>query len=191
MTRSSGQFGADGWLIGARRAPSPNADERPAGMTVDLVVIHAMSLPPEQYGTGDPERLFTNTLDFDAHPFFDELRALRVSAHFLIARDGVMTQFVSTDARAWHAGVSAFAGRTKCNDFSIGIELEGCDADSFTGVQYARLGELIGAVRLRYPDVTSDRIVGHSDIAPGRKTDPGPHFDWGQLRALIDGQHAH
>ena len=186
MTRGFGQFDAEGWLLGAKRARSPNADARPVGTIVDLVVIHAMSLPPEQYGTGDPERLFTNTLDFDAHPFFDALRDLRVSAHFLIARDGAITQFVSTDCRAWHAGVSAFAGRTQCNDFSIGIELEGCDTDSFEAAQYAQLRELVGAVRLRYPDVTSDRIVGHSDIAPGRKTDPGPHFDWDQLRAPID-----
>jgi N-acetyl-anhydromuramoyl-L-alanine amidase len=185
MTSSAGQFGADGWLSGAKRAPSPNADVRPSGVVVDLIVVHAISLPPARYGTGDPERLFTNTLDFDAHPFFDGLRDLHVSAHFLIARDGVMTQFVSTERRAWHAGVSAFAGRTRCNDFSVGIELEGCDADIFTAAQYARLGSLIGAIQVRYPSVTPARVVGHSDIAPGRKTDPGPYFDWGRLRALL------
>lgn len=172
----------DGWVKDVARLPSPNADVRPDGVAVDLVVIHAISLPPGHYGSGDAHRLFTNSLDYDAHPFYDALRTLRVSAHFLLARDGALTQFVPTVARAWHAGVSEFDGRPRCNDFSVGIELEGCDTEPFTDIQYARLRALIGAIQSRHPAVTSSRIVGHSDIAPGRKTDPGPHFDWQRLR---------
>jgi len=183
VTTTVGQFDADGWLAGVVHVASPNADERLGDFNVDLIVVHAISLPPGEYGSGDPLRFFTNTLDCSAHPFYEALRELRVSAHFLIERDGTTTQFVSTDRRAWHAGVSVYAGRPRCNDFSVGIELEGCDTDAFTPVQYAQLGWLVDALQRRYPAVTSERIAGHSDIAPGRKTDPGPLFDWAQVRA--------
>ncbi|MDR3298859.1 MAG: 1,6-anhydro-N-acetylmuramyl-L-alanine amidase AmpD [Candidatus Accumulibacter sp.] len=169
---------ANGWFAGARRVPSPNCDERPDGQTASLIVIHAISLPPTQFGGDDIERLFTNTLDPDAHPYFARVHALRVSAHFLIRRDGELIQFVSCDRRAWHAGISRWQGRQACNDFSIGIELEGCDELPFEDIQYARLIELIGRARARYPVVA---LAGHADIAPDRKTDPGPCFAWQRL----------
>lgn len=168
----------DGWLDGVCRVPSPNCDDRPEGEAVSLIVIHAISLPPSQFGGGDIERLFTNTLDPGAHPYFAGIRALRVSAHFLIRRDGEVIQFVSCDRRAWHAGVSRWQGRERCNDFSIGIELEGCDELPFEDVQYARLVGLIGRIRAHYPVVA---LAGHADIAPARKTDPGPCFAWRRL----------
>lgn len=149
-------------------------------MPVDLIVIHAISLPPGEFGGDAIERLFTNTLDPALHPYYRQIHRLRVSAHFLIRRDGAMVQFVSCERRAWHAGVSSWRERERCNDFSVGIELEGCDTLPFEAAQYERLATLIVAVEQRYP---ISHIVGHADIAPGRKTDPGPHFDWPRLRA--------
>lgn len=168
----------DGWLETACRIESPNHDARPDGALVDLVVVHAISLPPGEFGGEAITRLFTNRLDPAGHPYFAAIAALRVSAHFLIRRDGDLIQYVSCARRAWHAGESAWNGRTRCNDFSIGIELEGCDEQAFTDAQYLRLGSLLGALRERYPIAD---VVGHSDIAPGRKTDPGPRFDWSRL----------
>lgn len=172
-------FNADGWCEQAQHKPSSNCDARPDGIAIDLLVIHNISLPPGQFGGSQIVDLFTNCLDCDAHPYFDQLRTLRVSAHFLIRRDGSLLQFVSCSDRAWHAGVSSFRGRERCNDFSIGIELEGTDFEPFEAVQYETLAALTVALFTRYPltDVT-----GHEHIAPGRKTDPGPHFDWPRYR---------
>lgn len=173
------QIGDDGWLIeGARRCASPNFDARPAGETVRLAVVHAISLPPDEFGGPGVEQLFTNCLDPQAHPYYAEIAHLRVSAHFFIRRNGEVIQFVSTLDRAWHAGQSCWEGRERCNDFSVGIELEGCDAQPFEPTQYARLRELIVALRARHP---VEGVAGHCDIAPGRKTDPGPCFDWSEL----------
>ena len=170
----------DGWLRGGgRRCPSPNFDARPAGQVVDMVVIHAISLPPEQFGGPGVEQLFSNALDPAEHPYYAEIAGLRVSAHFFIRRDGELLQFVSTRERAWHAGASHWRGRERCNDFSVGIELEGSDTQPFTPAQYAQLKALLKALRRRHP---LRDIVGHADIAPGRKTDPGPCFDWRRLR---------
>jgi AmpD protein len=169
----------DGWSAGARRLPSPNFDMRPPGTAIDLLVIHNISLPPGQFGGPYIASLFTNTLDHDAHPYFEQLRPLRVSAHFLITRAGELLQFVSADARAWHAGVSLFDGRERCNDFSIGIELEGSDFVPFEPAQYRCLATLTQALMRRYPLVS---VLGHEHIAPGRKTDPGPCFDWAAYR---------
>jgi len=166
---------ANGWCAGARHLPSPNFDQRPAGSAIDLLVIHNISLPPGQFGGPYIASLFTNTLDHDAHPYFNQLRPLRVSAHFLILRTGELVQFVSADARAWHAGVSLFDGRERCNDFSIGVELEGSDFVPFEPAQYRCLAALTQALLRRYPLVS---VAGHEHIAPGRKTDPGPCFDW-------------
>lgn len=172
-------LGADGWLATARRVPSPNHDERSADCAIDMVVIHNISLPPGVFGGADIERLFTNTLDPDAHPFYPGIRNLRVSAHFLLRRDGELVQFVSCNHRAWHAGVSCWQGRERCNDFSIGIELEGSDYVPYTEEQYAGLNLLLQALCDRYP---VRHLVGHNDIAPQRKTDPGPYFDWRRMR---------
>jgi len=160
---------------GIRHAPSPNHDARPAGADVSLLVIHNISLPPGQFGGPYIEQLFTNRLDTRAHPWFARLAGLRVSAHFLIRRSGAIVQFVATDKRAWHAGVSCYAGRTRCNDFSIGIELEGTDTLPYTDAQYATLAALTRLLRTRHPLATAR---GHVHIAPGRKTDPGTAFDW-------------
>ena len=165
----------DGWLVGGHRVASPNCDKRPVPGAIELIVIHAISLPPDSFGGEDVDRLFTNTLNTSAHPFFKSLVDLRVSAHFLVARDGRVTQYVSCLERAWHAGVSAWRGKSRCNDYSIGIELEGSDTQAFSDRQYAVLGALVDALRVRYP--VRD-VVGHAHIAPGRKTDPGPYFDW-------------
>ncbi|MDR0576980.1 MAG: 1,6-anhydro-N-acetylmuramyl-L-alanine amidase AmpD [Candidatus Accumulibacter sp.] len=167
-----------GWLGGVRRVPSPNCDERPGGEAASLIVIHAISLPPARFGGGDIERLFTNALDPRAHPYFAGICSLRVSAHFLIRRDGEIIQFVSCDRRAWHAGISCWRGRPRCNDFSIGIELEGCDDQPFEDIQYDRLIGLIERLREHYPIAA---LAGHADIAPERKTDPGPCFAWQRL----------
>ncbi|MBW7903586.1 MAG: 1,6-anhydro-N-acetylmuramyl-L-alanine amidase AmpD [Rhodocyclaceae bacterium] len=172
---------AGGWLAAVRREPSPNRDARPAGEAPTLLVVHAISLPPDAFGSDDILDLFANRLRVERHPYFAGLRDLRVSAHFLIRRDGELIQFVSCDERAWHAGVSCWRGRERCNDFSIGVELEGCDARPFEDVQYVRLRELADVLRRHYPLA---EIVGHSDIAPGRKTDPGPCFDWTRLASL-------
>ena len=171
-----------GCLSGADFIASPNCDERPSGMEVCLVVVHAISLPPGEFGGPGVEQLFTNRLDPAAHPYYADVHALRVSAHFFIRRDGRVIQFVPCDKRAWHAGVSSWQGRERCNDFSIGIELEGCDALPFDDAQYRRLADLIDALACRYP---VRGVVGHADVAPGRKTDPGPHFDWPRLRASL------
>ncbi|MBI3140273.1 MAG: 1,6-anhydro-N-acetylmuramyl-L-alanine amidase AmpD [Rhodocyclales bacterium] len=173
---------ADSWLPGARRVPSPNCDERPEGAQVGLIVVHAISLPPGEFGGDAIERLFTNRLDPGAHPYYREIHLLRVSAHFLIRRDGEPVQFVPCRLRAWHAGASSWRGRECCNDFSVGIELEGCDDQPFEPAQYQALARLVGALRRAYP---IEDIVGHADIAPGRKTDPGPCFDWARLRTLL------
>jgi N-acetyl-anhydromuramoyl-L-alanine amidase len=171
-----------GWLHPARHLPSPNCDARPPGVEVDLLVLHGLSLPPGEHGGPYIDQLFCNCLDVDAHPDFGGLRDLRVSAHLLIRREGDITQYVPFDLRAWHAGVSEHQGRRACNDFSIGIELEGSDETPYTGQQYARLGAVAAVLMAEYPRITPERIVGHSDIAPGRKSDPGPAFDWGRLR---------
>ena len=173
---------AEGWLTGLRRVLSPNCDERPAGQIVRLIVVHAISLPPGEFGGDGIERLFANTLDPGAHPYYREIRSLRVSAHFLIRRDGDVVQFVPCSLRAWHAGTSNWRGTECCNDFSIGIELEGCDVLPFEPLQYAALAKLVRILQQHYP---IEDIVGHADIAPGRKTDPGPHFDWAHLHRLL------
>ena len=177
-----GLWDAAGWLHEARRVDSPNFDARPVGETVRLLVIHAISLPPNQFGGGEVEAFFTNQLQTAAHPFFEQIATLKVSAHFYIQRTGALTQFVSADQRAWHAGVSMWQGRERCNDFSIGVELEGCDTCGFTKAQYQRLAKLAAVLQTRYP---IEAIKGHADIAPGRKTDPGPFFDWLRLRRLL------
>ena len=171
----------DGWAEGARRVPSPNFDARPDDVAVSLLVVHAISLPPRVFSGDCVERFFLNALEASEHPYFTGLNGVRVSAHFFIRRDGELVQFVSCRDRAWHAGVSTWQGRSRCNDFSIGIELEGSDDQGFEAAQYAALIALIDALRARYP--VRD-IVGHSDIAPGRKTDPGPHFEWSRLDGL-------
>ncbi|MEF8700112.1 MAG: 1,6-anhydro-N-acetylmuramyl-L-alanine amidase AmpD [Candidatus Accumulibacter sp. UW20] len=169
---------ADGWLDGVRRVESPNCDERPPGESVSLIVVHAISLPPGQFGGEAIIHLFTNRLDPAAHPYFAQISGLQVSAHFLVRRDGELIQFVACRQRAWHAGQSSWQGRSRCNDFSLGIELEGCDELPFDEAQYACLADLLGRLRAQYP---IEAVVGHSDIAPGRKTDPGPCFDWRRL----------
>jgi len=170
-----------GWLApaaGVLRRPSPNHDERPGGEDPSLLVIHNISLPPGVFQGDAVIEFFQNRLDFTAHPWFENIRDLRVSAHFLVRRDGTIVQFVPTTLRAWHAGVSTFRGRERCNDFSIGIELEGTDTLPYTDAQYARLEALAAAVRARHP---IQWVQGHEHIAPGRKTDPGPAFDWGRF----------
>lgn len=174
-----------GRLREARWVPSPNRDARPSGTEVDLLVIHGISLPPGELGGPWIERLFQNRLDWEAHPYFATIRGLRVSAHLLIRRDGELIQLVDFAERAWHAGVSSFEGRGACNDYSIGIELEGTDTAPYTDAQYQVLAQTVRELMLRFPALGPERIVGHSDIAPGRKTDPGPAFDWARLKALI------
>ena len=173
-----------GWLSGARHLPSPHQNGRPNG-EVSLLVVHGISLPPGEFGGPWIGDLFLGRLDPEAHPYFAGIASLQVSAHCLIRRDGELVQFVSFDERAWHAGVSEFAGRTACNDFSIGIELEGTDELPFEDAQYQALTELTRALLCAYPDMSVERICGHSDIAPGRKTDPGPCFDWARLRDAL------
>ncbi len=173
-----------GWVASALRVPSPNRDARPPGTEVTLAVVHGISLPPGEFGGNGIVELFTNRLDATAHPYFATIAALRVSAHFLIRRRGGLLQFVSCADRAWHAGQSSWHGRDRCNDFSIGIELEGADDVRYTGAQYVRLARLLRGLRRHYPIVD---VAGHSDIAPGRKTDPGPGFDWSRLARLLAG----
>jgi len=175
----------DGWLINARQVVSPNCDGRPADAEINLIVVHGISLPPGQYGGPYIDQLFSNTLDSSIDPFFDEIKELRVSAHVLIGRDGGLTQYVSFDQRAWHAGQSCFDGCEGCNDFSIGIELEGCDDQPYEAGQYQSLALLLHLLMQHYPAITPERICGHSDIAPGRKTDPGPAFDWALLQQML------
>jgi N-acetyl-anhydromuramoyl-L-alanine amidase len=168
-----------GWYGFARRLESPNFGLRPDQALIDLVVVHAISLPPGDYGNHNVQRLFTNQLDWDAHPYFQSIRGLQVSAHFFISRTGELWQFVSCDARAWHAGQSSYRGRSNCNDDSIGIELEGLDGNSFEAPQYETLSALCAALMAQYPIA---HIAGHEHIAPGRKGDPGPGFDWPLLQ---------
>ena len=182
MTRAAECLDADGLLPGAAYLASPNCDPRPPETPVVLIVVHAISLPPGQFGGDAIERLFTNRLDPAAHPYYQSIHCLKVSAHFLIRRDGALIQFVPCAQRAWHAGASEWRGRRGCNDFSLGIELEGCDELPFESVQYAVLARLIRVLRRSY---AIEAVVGHADIAPGRKTDPGPHFDWPHLRRLL------
>jgi AmpD protein len=174
-----------GLLCGARQVESPNCDERPAGAEPELIVIHGISLPPGQYGGPWIDALFTNTLDPDAHPYFAGIHQLRVSAHLLIRRDGEVVQYVPFHRRAWHAGVSHYAGCERCNDFSVGIELEGSDDEPYEPVQYVRLADIITALERAYPHLSRERLVGHSDIAPGRKSDPGPAFLWQILHSRL------
>jgi len=170
-----------GWLVGVRQCPSPHVDDRPDGMSVDLLVVHAISLPPGQFGGDDVLNLFMGSLDVDAHPFYAQLSGVRVSAHVFIQRDGTCVQFVPFHRRAWHAGVSRFGSREQCNHFSIGIELEGTETSAFTAAQYACLRALIAALRTAYESLQRAPVVGHSDIAPLRKQDPGLGFDWSRL----------
>jgi AmpD protein len=174
-----------GLVRGARQLQSPNCDARPADCVPELIVIHGISLPPGQFEGPWIDQFFTNTLDVDAHPYFLEISDLRVSSHLLIRRNGELVQYVSLLQRAWHAGQSCFDGREQCNDFSIGIELEGVDELPYESVQYAVLADLISALRCAWPSLETAPLVGHSDIAPDRKTDPGPAFDWGQLNGLL------
>ncbi|WP_225375339.1 1,6-anhydro-N-acetylmuramyl-L-alanine amidase AmpD [Klebsiella pneumoniae] len=174
----------EGWLVGARRVPSPHHDCRPDEETPSLLVVHNISLPPGEFGGPWIDALFTGTLDPHAHPFFAEISHLRVSAHCLIRRDGEIVQYVPFDKRAWHAGVSCYQGRERCNDFSIGIELEGTDTLAYTDAQYRQLAAVTDLLIALYPAI-AENIAGHSDIAPVRKTDPGPAFDWIKYRALL------
>ena len=174
-----------GLLKGARFVQSPNHSVRPQGEVIDLLVIHNISLPPGEYGTGCVDGLFCNQLDYDAHPFFKELTELRVSAHLLIDRSGAVTQYVPFDRKAWHAGQSHFCGRENCNEFSIGIELEGTDDEPYEETQYRRLAEVVTLLRDAVPSLAEAPVVGHADIAPLRKTDPGPAFDWQYFRSLL------
>lgn len=170
-----------GWLQGAQRLPSPNFGPRPAQACIDLVVVHSISLPPGEYGGDAVAALFTNTLDWDAHPYYQQIRGLEVSAHFFIRRNGSLCQFVSCDERAWHAGRSHWRGRENCNDDSIGVELEGLEGETFEPAQYAALAQLCQALAQRYPIA---HIAGHEHVAPGRKQDPGSGFDWARLQKL-------
>jgi AmpD protein len=172
-------------MRGARQVASPNHDARPPGVEADLIVVHGISLPPGDFGGPWIDRLFTNCLPLDKHPYFAEIGALRVSSHLVVARDGGLTQFVRFSDRAWHAGESSYNGRDACNDFSIGVELEGVDTVPYEAAQYATLAAVVAALCQAYPRLSADRLVGHSDIAPGRKTDPGPAFDWPRARAAI------
>lgn len=181
---NTGEFSIDpssGLLAPARFVESPNRDLRPEGADVELVVIHGISLPPGDFGSNAIEAFFTNTLDFGAHPYFEEIRGLEVSAHLLVRRTGEVIQFVRLNERAWHAGQSCYRGQERCNDFSIGIELEGEDNTPYDDRQYAVLTEVLQSIVAAYPKVDGECIVAHSDIAPGRKTDPGPAFDWQRL----------
>jgi len=176
---------ATGLLREARQLPSPNQDDRPPGAEIDLVVVHGISLPPGELGGPWIDRLFSNQLPTDgpdAHPYFREIAHLRVSAHLLIRRGGELVQYVSVHRRAWHAGASSWEGREAVNDFAVGIELEGTDDTPYEDVQYRRLAELVHTLARAYPAITPERVVGHSDVAPGRKTDPGLAFDWKRLR---------
>lgn len=175
----------DHLLLEAAQCPSPNRDNRPAGTDIELIVIHGISLPPGQFGSGDITALFCNRLNPEAHPDYEQLCRQKLSSHLLIDRRGTCTQYVPFNERAWHAGVSAWQGREHCNDFSIGIELEGMDDTPYAAAQYAALAAAITAIRRSYPGICAEALVGHCDIAPGRKTDPGPAFDWHHLRGLL------
>jgi AmpD protein len=179
---------ATGLLAGVRQVLSPHCDSRPKGVAPELIVVHGISLPPGEFGGPWIDRLFAGDLPADAHPSFRDTAALRVSAHAVIRRDGSITQYVPFGLRAWHAGQSQYRGRSGCNDFSIGIELEGADTTPYTDAQYETLAALVGALLATYPTLAADRIAGHSDIAPARKTDPGPAFDWPRWRKRLQAQ---
>lgn len=184
MTIENGRLSAATWI------GSPNSNARPAAISIDTIVIHNISLPPDEFGAGDAngmhyvKALFTNQLDWNAHPYFQTIAGAEVSAHLFIERDGAITQFVSFDERAWHAGRSNYLGRPECNDYSIGIELEGSDFVAFEDAQYQALAKVIKAIYQAYPK-THRHLTGHSDIAPGRKTDPGDYFEWAKLRQMV------
>lgn len=173
-----------GQLIGARQVPSPNYNQRPQGTEIQLLVIHNISLPPSQFGGGYIEKFFQNQLDWSEHPYFKTIEGMQVSAHVLILRTGEVLQFVNFNDRAWHAGRSSYLGKAECNDYSIGIELEGSDDQPFSDLQYQALTQVTHALRQAYPKISS-HIAGHSDIAPQRKTDPGPYFQWQKFRDLL------
>jgi len=173
------------WLTNITQTPSPNFDERPDPTDISLLVIHCISLPPGEFGNHYIDRLFCNQLDPDDHPYFEDVYQLTVSAHLLIKRDGSCVQYVPFDKRAWHAGKSTYQGRERCNDFSIGIELEGTESVDYTDRQYEQLAGVIRSLLEAYPKLSTQRITGHSDIAPGRKTDPGASFDWQRLLGLL------
>ena len=175
-----------GWWSGAQRCPSPNFGPRPEAQAPNLLIVHSISLPPGVYGGDEIERLFTNRLDWDAHPYFETIRGMEVSAHFLLRRDGTCLQFVSCDERAWHAGRSHWQGRDNCNDFSVGVELEGLEGGLFEPAQYRQLARLTRALAANYPIAEA---VGHEHVAPGRKADPGPGFDWARLRRELRRRH--
>jgi N-acetyl-anhydromuramoyl-L-alanine amidase len=176
---------ASGWIEGVRRLDSPNCDDRPDAEDLGLIVVHGISLPPGEFGGAWIDRLFCNDLPLDADPYFATIQGLKVSTHVLVDRTGRVTQFVPFCRRAWHAGVSEYRGRSACNDFSVGIELEGTDETPYADAQYDALAALIKALRRAYPKLRRAQVVGHSDIAPGRKTDPGPAFDWDRLTKLL------
>ena len=175
----------DGWLDNVRHLHSPNCDLRPPDTPIELIVVHNISLPPNEFGGPWIDALFTNRLDPEAHPYFQDIYQLRVSAHVLIRRNGDLTQYVPFYQRAWHAGVSCYQGREYCNDFSIGIELEGADLIPYEDIQYKQLAQLMQCLQQTYPTIPTDAVTGHSDIAPGRKTDPGPAFNWERLWGLL------
>ncbi|MDP9084817.1 MAG: 1,6-anhydro-N-acetylmuramyl-L-alanine amidase AmpD [Pseudomonadota bacterium] len=174
-----------GLMHGARQIASPNRDSRPPGIEADLIVVHGISLPPGEFGGPWIDRLFTNALAGEVHPYFAQVETLRVSSHLAIKRDGSATQYVSFNERAWHAGKSCYEGREACNDFSIGVELEGTDDQPYEADQYHTLARVVASLCAAYPRLRPHRLVGHSDIAPGRKTDPGPAFDWQLARRLV------
>ncbi len=174
------------WLDGIRRVISPNYDERPAGTDIELLVVHGISLPPGEFGGPYIDQLFTNSLSSKDHPYFSEIENQKVSAHVLINRQGQLTQYVPFNKRAWHAGDSEFMGHQQCNDFSFGVELEGCDDLAYSEEQYQSLTELTRLLMTHWPAISKDHIVGHCQIAPGRKTDPGPAFDWTYFYRLLD-----
>jgi AmpD protein len=175
----------DGWVDTAAKCPSPNFNARPNVDDISLLVVHNISLPPKQYGGHFIENFFQNCLDWDLHPYFKTIEGTEVSAHFLIKRDGSLIQFVSCLERAWHTGLSCFSGRENCNDYSIGVELEGCDDEAYEVEQYQMLADLTRILMLSYPQITEPRLVGHCDIAPGRKTDPGEFFEWSEFRTRL------
>lgn len=176
---------ASGLLSGARQVASPNFDARPSNVAPDLIIVHGISLPPGEYGGAWIDQLFTNLLPWDAHPYFKQIEGTKVSSHLLIRRDGEVVQYVPFQQRAWHAGASNYQGRERCNDFSIGIELEGVDDAPYEAEQYRELARVIVTLCAMYPFLSPDRVVGHSDVAPDRKTDPGESFDWPRLRAML------
>jgi N-acetyl-anhydromuramoyl-L-alanine amidase len=184
--QTSGAQWDRGWWQDARHCPSPNFGARPEGAPISLIVVHSISLPPGIFGGPEVEQLFTNRLDWTAHPYFETIRGMEVSSHFLIRRDGELVQFVSTLDRAWHAGASAWCGRANCNDYSIGIELEGLEGGLFETAQYLRLAALCNGLQQQLP---IEHIAGHEHIAPGRKQDPGPGFDWPRFQTLLGWPH--